>query len=82
MSTTSRPVRLQAADQGCHQAGPGHAAIAAHGHGLLAGLASLGAEGATQMLGQFLIQARADDATDVIGLENGRVNLHGINPLW
>ena len=67
---------LQAADQRRHQLGAGQAAIAADSHGFFAGIDSLAAECPAEVFGEFFVQGRADDATHVIGLEDGRVNLH------
>jgi hypothetical protein len=67
MSTTSSPVDARPRIS---------AAVAPHRHRALAGGQRLRAEGAAQVFGEGLVDGLADDAADVVGLEDGRMDVH------
>src|SRR5204862_4312662 len=64
------------ARQGRGEPGARQAPVATDDDGLLARLQRLRAEGAAQVLGKTLVEGLADDAADVVGLEDGGGNLH------
>src|SRR6478672_8109199 len=64
MSTTSRPVEARPRT------------IAANGDGAFAGGERLAAEGAAELLGETRVDRLADDAADVVGLEDRSGDVH------
>ena len=76
-----QPGRCQPADQRRGQARAREAPVAPHRHRLFAGLQRLAAESPAEVLGKGLVDRLADDAADVIGLEDGGIDLHGVNVL-
>ena len=73
-----QPRRGQAAHQRGHQARAGEPSVAPDRHRALAGGDGFAAEGAAELLGKVLIDGLADHAADVVGLEDARVDLHGL----
>jgi len=76
-----QPGRGQATHQRGHQARAGEAPVAPHRHRTLAGGDGFAAEGAAELLGEVLVDGLADHAADVIGLEDARVDLHGLSSM-
>ena len=72
MPVEARP-RISARDS----AGPEMAAVAADRDRALAGGERLAAEGAAEVLGEALVDRLADDAADVVGLEDRSVTCMG-----
>ncbi len=68
--------RGEAANQGGGEPRAGAAAVAAHRHRALAGSDRFAAEGAAEVLGESLVDRLADDAADVVGLEDRSGDLH------
>jgi hypothetical protein len=67
----------QPADEGGDEARSRRAAVAPDGNGALAGSDGFGAERAAEMLREGLVDRLADDAADVVGLEDARMGVHG-----
>ena len=71
-----QPGALQPLDQAGHQGWARQAPVAPHGHGLFARSHTFGAKGPAQVFGKGRVDVLADDAADVIGLEDGGIDLH------
>src|SRR6185369_10840726 len=68
--------RGEAANDRGRQRRPGAAAVAADGDGAFAGGERLAAEGAAELLGEARVDRLADDAADVVGLEDRSGDVH------
>jgi hypothetical protein len=69
----------QAADQRRAERRAGQAPVAADRHGLVTGQQRHRAEGTAQFVSKAVVDGIAHHAADVVGLEDGSGNLHGVS---